>query len=123
MFTNPLVINDGGTDINYDFRGHPQVETSSYKNASAPLDKPQTFTVKHTVASKGKPTQARRSLYDFSEVVENEQGVQGVLRCYLVIQVPEKIAEAADVVRILATMQDFITDSPGRFEKIVAGEL
>jgi hypothetical protein len=121
MHPNPTVLNDGTADQSYDFRGITANETSQYKDATAPLDQPQTLTIKHTSSGSGLQ-QTRRSLFRLDHTVEDDDGNQAVLSAYVVLALPEKVATSTQATKILEELKDFLTNT-GNIGRIIAGDL
>lgn len=119
MFPNPIALNNGTAAVNFDFRGS-SINQSEYKNASADLDKEHKLNIKHTYEGTGS-ARLRKSLYDISRIVEDAQGVQGKIRVYCVVVIPEGIATTAQVTEEVTLMKDFLSEA-GAIAKVVAGE-
>lgn len=121
MYSNPVSISNGTATVAFDLRGS-SLEVSEYKDATAALDLEHTFTVKHAVTNKGKPTQARRSVYRFDRTVETDEGVQGDTEVYLVVVTPQKVATSTQMTEQVTLMKSFLSVS-GNIAKIVNADL
>lgn len=121
MYPNPIPLNNGSAEVNYDYRGTSN-EQSDYKNTSASLDQPQTLKIGHQTTKSGTVNQLRRSRYGLARVVEDAEGNQGVITVALVVGIPEKIATSAQVTEEVEKMKDFLTNA-GFIAKIVAADL
>lgn len=120
MYPNPIPLNNGAAEVNYDYRGTSN-EQSSYKNASAPLDQPQTLLIGHQTTKVGSVSQLRSTRIGLQRVVEDGDN-QGVISVTLVVRVPEKIATSAQITEELEKARDFLNNS-GFIAKIVAADL
>jgi len=121
MYPNPIPLNNGAAEINYDYRGTSN-EQSSYKNVSADLSEPQTLLIGHQTTKTGTVNQLRRSRFGLSRICEDAEGNQGAITVALVVGVPEKIATSAQVEEELQKMKDFLTNT-GYIAKIIAADL
>lgn len=125
MLTNPVVLNNGSANVNYDFGG-AQVGSSVYRNTSAAMDQPMQFNVKHQTTNAGKVTQSRRSVYQITRVCENDEGEQGTMLVQLQVTVPEKVATAAQLTEELNKMISFLdtqSTTTVPFSKIIGSEI
>jgi hypothetical protein len=118
MFDNPIILSDGTDNDSYQYRGST-LDQSTYRVASAPLDQPIEFSVKHTQTGSG-VNLLRRSVYRLDKTVENAEGVQGKLSVYTVVSVPVKIADNTTLEKELNKMQDFLD---GQVAKIVTSDI
>lgn len=120
MYPNPIPLNDGSADVNYDHRGIIN-ERSQYKNASASLDQPQTLAIAYAVSKAGTIAELNSALAKLDRVVEDAEGNQGVITTQLVQRYPSKIATSAQLTEELQKMKDFLTNT-GYIAKFVAQE-
>lgn len=123
MLTNPVEVNNGASNIQYEYRGS-QVDSSVYRNVAAAMDQPQSFNVKHQTINAGKDNQQRRSVYQFTRVCENAEGVQGTSLCQLQLTIPDKVMTTAQLKEELYKVLNFLvlmetTD----FAKITSGDI
>lgn len=121
MLPNPVSASNGTATVNFDYRGSTP-DASQYKDASASLDQPHTFSARHTVQNKGKITQVRRSVYRIDRTVEDGLGNQGTLSVYLVTVVPEKVATTAQVTEQVVLMKNILAVA-GMTDDVVAAEI
>lgn len=121
MLPNPVTASNGTATVAFDYRGSTP-DNSQYKDAAASLDQPHTFEAKHTVSKKGSVNQLRRSAYIINRTVEDSLGNQGVLSCYLVINVPEKVATTTQVTEQITLMKNILSVS-GVIAKFAAADI
>lgn len=121
MFPNPIIdITDGTTDHDYDLRGIDKGK-STYVDIAATLDLPASVAISHTKVGTGLKTE-RRTLVSFDQTVEDANGVQGTLRAYCVLVIPEKLTTTAVVTKQVTLLSSFLVKS-GFIAKVVAGEI
>lgn len=120
MYPNPIIISDGATNINFEFGGS-SIDESKYRDASAALDQEHTLVVKHQRTGSG-ITRMRRTLIRIDKIVEDAQGVQGLLSWYTNVIIPEGIATTAQVVQQVTLGKSFLSTA-GFIAKVVAAEI
>lgn len=120
MYPNPIPISNGTATISYDYRGS-NIDSSSYKDASAALDQDHSLVVKHQHVGAGVSRQ-RRTLIRIDRIVEDAQGVQGLLSVYLNVVIPEGIATSTQVTEQVTLMKNFLSAS-GYIAKVVSGDI
>lgn len=122
MYPNPIPLNDGTVEINYDYRGTDVNTGSIYKDATAPLDQARTVRIRHTTANESKSSEVRSTNIQITRVVENAEGVQGSILSNITIRIPTKVATVAQVTEELNQLKDFLTNA-GYIDKIIAAEV
>lgn len=120
MYPNPIPLNNGTSDVNYDFRGS-QPEASAYKNNGALVAHPQTFNIAHSYTGKNSTT-VRRSKYRLDRVTSDGAST-GTISVYLVVQAPVGIfVDNTELLEELNKMKDFLSNT-GYLDKIANAEI
>jgi hypothetical protein len=121
MYTTPIAISNGTATISYDFRGS-QINQSEYKDGSAALDQPHLLKISHQETGAGLKRR-RRSLWSIDKVVEDStSGEQGLLRVYLIADIPQGIATSTQVTEQITLMKSFLSTA-GVIAKMVSADI
>jgi len=123
MYPNPIPLNDGSANVNYDFRGASD-NSSRYQcpSQNGSLSEARTLTIRHQATQVNSINEKRRSVMRIDTPVMDGAGNKDVMSTYIVQISPVRIVQDVDVEASLAQVKAFLT-ATGYAAKFGKGEI